>query len=245
MQTLVRAALALSTLAACGSSARSTTPATGGGDAITIELGAPDPEFGLPGFDDHGALPAISADGTLVAALLHDEVDFVGLPVDTVAVWRTTDGTLVGSVASNDREPPDEGAAPDTSRAAAATALLAGQRWTKAAPMPAPVPSPEGDKIGVPFDDGIALVFADESLFVVEADDWNVPRGAIVPSGFPAPGDGSDEIGGGDCGTVGGFKPLATGPGWFLIAPDKLDLGGDSCHGRPLVDLVVLTRRTK
>ena len=101
--TLVAAAA----LAACGGSHHASTPKGGPGATVTIDLGAPDEQFGVPGFDDHGALPAISEDGTLVAALFHDSTDFVGMPVDTVVVWKIADGSRVGEAASSDGQPPD------------------------------------------------------------------------------------------------------------------------------------------
>ncbi len=242
MTRSLSALLSLTTLAAltaCGGAAKSTTPTAGAGAPITIGVGAPDSEFGIAGFDDGGALPAISADGTLVAALFHDTVDFVGVPVDTVVVWRTTDGSRVGAVASNDGQPPEGDAAPvaDPGRATKATELLAGHTWIKVAAPPAVTPADQAEGVTIALSDGRTLRFAEET-FVAEG-------GTVSPQKFAGPGDGSDEIGGGDCGTIGSVKVLAAGGDWLLVAPDKIDLGGDACGGRLDAELAMIVKLSK
>ena len=232
-------ALALAALAACGGWHRSTTPGGGPGATITFTAGAPDEQFGVAGFDDHGALPAISSDGTLVAALFHDTTDFVGMPVDTVVVWRLADGSRVGEATSSDGQPPAGDAAPaaDQDRVAAATALLAGHTWVKAAAAPAVTPHDQGEGVDIALADGRTLRFA-ESTFLLDG-------GTVTPAGFDAPGDGSDEIGGGGCGDIGGVTVLAAGADWLLVAPDQINLGGDSCTGKLEADLARVVKLSR
>lgn len=233
------ALLAVATLAACGGSHKPTTPTAGGGAAVTIDLGALSEDFGVYGFDDHGALPAISADGTLVAALFHDEVDFVGMPVDTVVVWKVADGTRVGEAASNDGDPGDGDAAPvaDPGRAAKATALLAGHTWIKVGATPAVTPHDQGEGVDIALGDGRTLRFA-EGTFSLSA-------GAVTPTSFAAPGDGTEEVGGGGCGEIFGTKVLAAGADWLLVVPDEINLGGDSCFGKFGAELAQIIKLSK
>lgn len=235
----VLACATLGALAACGGAAKPTAPSAGAGATIAIRLGAPDSEYGVAGFDDGGALPAISADGTLVAALFHDTVDMVGVPVDTVVVWRTADGSRVGAVASNDGEPPELDVAPvaDPGRATKATELLAGHTWIKVATPPAVTPADQAEGVAIALGDGRSVRFAEET-FVAEG-------GTVTPAKFAGPGGGSDEIGGGDCGAIGGVKVLAGGGDWLLVAPDQIDLGGDSCIGMLGAELAMIVKLAK
>lgn len=237
----------LGSLAACGGTAKPTAPTAGAGATITIRLGAPDSEFGIAGFDDGGALPAISADGTMVAALFHDTVDMVGVPIDTVVVWRIADGSRVGAVASNDGEPPDLDTAPvaDPGRAVKATELLAGHTWVKVATPPEVTPADQASGVEIALGDGATLRFAEEVFFVLESADALETRGTVTPKAFAGPGDGSDEIGGGECGTIGGVTVLAAGGDWLLVAPDQIDLGGDSCIGRYGAELAMIIKVAK
>jgi hypothetical protein len=229
--------LLLLAAAACGAPTKSTAPTASGGATITIATGPADEQFGVRGFDDHGALPAVSADGTLVAALFHDEVDFVGLPVDTVVVWRVADGTRVGAVASNDgaddAPPPDADAA---ARAGEATALLAGHTWVHATAA-ATVAAIDGGGADVALGDGRTLRLRELALTLDGAH--------VTPDAFPAPGDGSEEIGNGPCGTIGSLTVLAAGADWLLAAPAQIDLGGDAGAGRFDSEVAQLFRITR
>lgn len=231
--------LALLTLAACGGSHKATTAPGGAGATVTVDLGAPDDQFGVPGFDDHGALPAISADGTLVAAMFHDTTDFVGMPVDTVVVWKIADGTRVGEAASSDGQPPEGDAPPvaDPGRAAKATALLAKQSWIKVAATPAITPRDQGEGVDIALADGRTLRFAENT--------FSLDGGAVTPSSFPPPGDGSEEVGGGGCGEIFGAKVLAAGADWLLVVPDQINLGGDSCYGKLEAELAQIIKLSK
>lgn len=240
MNRLVMLALSLGCLAACGGSAhRKTVGATGGtlgGASITISPAAPDADFGTVGFDDRGALPAISADGTLVAALFHDTTDFVGLPVDTLVVWRIADGKRVAQVASSDGQPPSDDAPVDPSagarKAAEANAALAGHTWIHASGSPTAVPHEDGEGADVTLGDGRVVTYAEGAL--------TLPSGRLEPDGFAAPGDGMEDDDGGGCGAIFSVRVLAggrAGDDWMLLEPDGVQLGGDSCMGKLTADL--------
>ena len=230
--------------AACGGAHPSTTiGAVGGttvGVTITIDPAPPDADFGTIGFDDHGALPAISADGTLVAALFHDTTDFVGLPVDTLVVWRIADGARVAAVASNDRTPPsDDDSAPDPAtgarQVALATAALAGKRGLRAPTLATTANAESGE--------ATTITVADGRLLHYEYGELALPDGRV--GGLDSPGEAMDEGdgGGGGCGSIYTVKVLAGGDAdWLLLAPDYIQLGGDNCSGKLEADLAQLVR---
>ncbi|HVV84727.1 MAG TPA: hypothetical protein VHE35_16795 [Kofleriaceae bacterium] len=239
-------------VAACGSSPKhattantantpNTTKPPGGGGA-TIALSAArstddDPDAWM--LDDHGALPAISDDGTEVAALFHDHVDFVGTPVDTVLVWRIADGKEVARVrvtADNPDTPVTEAQA--TGAAAQATRALADHRWLTAA----------GSATTTDDDDGASVRLADGRTLRLDPDRQVIAMdGArLSPDHFPAPGTGQSDEGQGeaDCGEVTGLTVLAggrQGDDWILLAP-RVNLGGDNCFGALGADLAQLVR---
>ncbi len=233
-------ALGLITLAACGGP-HAARPAAGGDGAITITPGQPDADFGRRGFDDHGALPAVSVDGTLVAALFHDHTDFVGVPVDTLVIWRTADGERLGEVASGDGSPPDEAspAVDDGARGAAeATRALAGQRWIHA-PAPATVTGEDRESSTVTLVDGTVVRYVDGKL--------GFDGGAIEPDRFASAGDLAPGDAGADGTSCGGVMTVAAlaedvAGDWLLLAPDRIELGGDACTGKLTAELAILAR---
>ena len=91
--------------------------------------------------------------------------------------------------------------------------------------------------VAIALGDGRSVRFAEET-FVAEG-------GTVSPAKFAGPGGGSDEIGGGDCGVIGGVKVLAGGGDWLLVAPDQIDLGGDSCIGMLGAELAMIVKLAK
>lgn len=235
-------ALATLTLASCGSSTKPAAHAgPGGGAAVTITA-ARSADHDAWVFDDHGALPAISDDGSAVAALFHDEVDFVGSPVDTLIIWSLADGKELARVRIEGETPdaivPDDQA---SALAAQATAALAAHGWL-------PV---TGSAVAIDQEDGGSVVhLGDHALHLVAESGTLAMDGArLVPDSFPAPGTASEDLGGesGGCGAVTGLEVLAggrAGDDWILLAP-KVNLGGDSCFGELGADLARLVKITR
>ena len=67
----------------------------------------------------------------------------------------------------------------------------------------------------------------------------------MTPSGFAAPGDGSEEVGGGGCGSIFGVNVLAEGADWLLVSPASINLGGDSCFGKLDAELAQIVKLSK
>jgi hypothetical protein len=237
-------------LAACGGARRPTGPTGPAGPeagAVVTIAAAKSPDYEAWIFDDHGALPAIAGDGSAVAALFHDEVDFVGSPVDTLVIWRIADGKELARVqvaVDQEAEPSDDVAGPAAKAAALAaqaTAALAGHRWlpvTGSATVgergdddaPGPIRLGDGRTLRLDMDRG-ALV---------------IDRGTVSPDSFASPGSMMAMEGeeGGSCGFITGLDVVAggrAGDDWILLQPHA-NLGGDSCFGSLGVDLALFAR---
>jgi hypothetical protein len=182
--------------------------------------------------------PAVSEDGTTVAALFTDAVDFVGSPVATVVLFR--DGKVDASyplesdlIAPGQAEPPAD-VAVEAKVVAAINARLAKTRW-RALP--------------------VADACTDGSLHLADGlrIDYDVDHGRLTSTwrgrsrrlrgAFPAPGSTMEKdlppTCGGVTGLARGFGSRALG--WVVLEP-SVQLGGDSCMGKLGVDLAIVVR---
>lgn len=180
--------------------------------------------------DKPGELPAVSADGTKLAMVFHDEEDFTGAPIRTLIIWNKAGKQIFSITDRDDPHYDDDYKAPPPSKAlladlAKANAALGGT-WKS---IGMAVPCSDGS-LGV--GDGVTFRFDDKTHAVVDA------RGPIK-IGFGSPGTRMEPDSKGGCGEVTGlveaFGSKAFG---FVVLKPRIQLGGDSCFGTPSAKLV-------
>ncbi len=172
-------------------------------------------------------LPAISADGKLIAYLFQDAEDFTGAPITTLVVWSTAGARLgaysLGGETEHGAQKPAVLAAHEDAILRDANARLAGMTWRPLAFHPA---------CGT--DERVEL---DGTTLRYDMDKAQLLRdGKRVAVTFPAVGQRS--YGGtGPCGGVrsllGGFGGPAIG---VAVLVPHASLGGDSCFGLPTAE---------
>lgn len=213
--------------AACSHAPRADRPLAAG-QALAVELGAPDADYGT-GWSrtlrpaSQARFPAASADGTTIVDLIHDAQDFSGIPLATVVFW--TRSGKVDSFRLTSASSSDDAAAQAREEAkvvAAVNARLATQRW-RPLPLAARRADEDGSNATLDLGDGVTLSLT------------------ALAGKFEAPGTGAGELAGRGCGAVIGFtKGFGARDLGFAVALPRVNLGGDSCVGRPSADLAIV-----
>ncbi len=207
------------------------------GGRVTIEQRRLAAVFGSPDFHDveYGTRAAVSTDGTLVAALVHEMPDFRDVTIESVVVWRVGDGRRVGAIPSATQYDEDDRPLIDARDAAAAAAALASHAWVTVTSTPAVSRLEDGEGADVALLDNRVLHYEGQRFSLSDG-------GTVTPPSFRAPGENDAHLGGGGCGSIFTLEVLASGDDWLLVAPDYVMLGGDSCRGRLYASLAQVIR---
>jgi hypothetical protein len=210
---------------------------TADGGPITIDPRQVDAVFGSVDFQavEYGTRAAVSTDGTLVAALVHELPDFRDATVDSVVVWRVADGRRIGAIPSANQYDEDDRPFIDARDAAAAAAALASHAWITVTSTPAVAWLEDGEGADVALHDDRVLHFERQTFSLSDG-------GSVTPPSFEAPGEDRTYLDGAGCGSIYTLEVLASGDDWLLVAPDYLHLGGDSCVGRLYASLAQVIR---
>jgi hypothetical protein len=172
-------------------------------------------------------LPAVSADGSMIAQLFNDEMDFTGAPITTLLVWSRS-GKQLGRYWLDTSLPVSdaERARNEAKVLREANARLGKTRWRPIAIHRVC----DSDRSVLALDD-VTVTFDPDAqrLAIVRGG-----KSTAVASRFPAPGTrmSGNGDGGSDCGTVlgldSGFGGKAIG---LAVVIPAASFGGDSCMG--------------